>query len=168
MKNNKGITLIALVVTIIVLLILAGVSIAMLSGQNGILNRASQATWQSKLGDAESTVALTVSNYLTDYYAVKYTGAKSEFLGTSESYTNEANAVSKALTAANKELGETSYKVRQTAEEKDDQGTVTKNATIVIEYLANGKVYEVVGTINGSNVSWGTMTATTRSALTTE
>ena len=53
MKNNKGITLIALVVTIIVLLILAGVSIAMLSGQNGILNRASQATWQSKLGDAE-------------------------------------------------------------------------------------------------------------------
>ena len=42
MKNNKGITLIALVVTIIVLLILAGVSIAMLTGQNGILNRASQ------------------------------------------------------------------------------------------------------------------------------
>ena len=44
MKNNKGITLIALVVTIIVLLILAGVSIAMLTGQNGILNRASQAS----------------------------------------------------------------------------------------------------------------------------
>ena len=45
MKNNKGITLIALVVTIIVLLILAGVSIAMLSGQDGILNRASEATY---------------------------------------------------------------------------------------------------------------------------
>ena len=45
MKNRKmqekGITLIALVVTIIVLLILAGISIAMLTGQNGILNRAS-------------------------------------------------------------------------------------------------------------------------------
>ena len=37
--NNKGITLIALVITIIVLLILAGVSIAMLTGKNGILTQ---------------------------------------------------------------------------------------------------------------------------------
>ena len=42
-KKNKGITLIALVVTIIVLLILAGISISMLTGQNGILKRTSQA-----------------------------------------------------------------------------------------------------------------------------
>ena len=38
--RNKGITLIALVITIIVLLILAGISIAMLTGDNGILNKA--------------------------------------------------------------------------------------------------------------------------------
>ena len=43
MRNQKGITLIALVITIIVLLILAGVSIAMLTGQNGILTRATEA-----------------------------------------------------------------------------------------------------------------------------
>lgn len=42
-KETKGITLIALVVTIIVLLILAGVSISMLSGDNSILNRATDA-----------------------------------------------------------------------------------------------------------------------------
>ena len=42
-KRNKGITLIALVVTIIVLLILAGISIAMLSGNNGILTKAGEA-----------------------------------------------------------------------------------------------------------------------------
>ena len=41
--NNKGITLIALVITIIVLLILAGVSIAMLTGENGILTQAQEA-----------------------------------------------------------------------------------------------------------------------------
>ena len=40
MKKNNGITLIALVITIIVLLILAGISIAMLTGDNGILNKA--------------------------------------------------------------------------------------------------------------------------------
>ena len=47
MRNNKkrsnGITLIALVVTIIVLLILAGISIQMLTGDNGILTRAGEA-----------------------------------------------------------------------------------------------------------------------------
>ena len=42
-KHTRGITLIALVVTIIVLLILAGISIAMLSGNNGILQRATDA-----------------------------------------------------------------------------------------------------------------------------
>ena len=46
MKNNKGITLIALVVTIIILLILAGISIQMLSGNNGILTRAKEAKEQ--------------------------------------------------------------------------------------------------------------------------
>ena len=40
MKKQKGITLIALVITIIVLLILAGVSIASLTGENGILKKA--------------------------------------------------------------------------------------------------------------------------------
>ena len=39
-ENIKGITLIALVITIIILLILAGVSITMLTGNNGILTQA--------------------------------------------------------------------------------------------------------------------------------
>jgi len=51
MKNQKGITLIALVITIIVLLILAGVTIAMLSGENGILTRATT----TKEANAEAT-----------------------------------------------------------------------------------------------------------------
>ncbi len=75
MKNNKGITLIALVVTIIVLLILAGVSIAMLTGQNGILNRASNASVANAIGEAKDAVALEVSNAVSDYYAVKYTSS---------------------------------------------------------------------------------------------
>ena len=42
-RKEKGITLIALVITIIVLLILAGVSIAMLTGENGIITQAQNA-----------------------------------------------------------------------------------------------------------------------------
>ena len=48
-KENEGITLIALVVTIIVLLILAGISIAMLTGENGILKRAREAKEETKI-----------------------------------------------------------------------------------------------------------------------
>ena len=43
LKKNKGITLIALVITIIILLILAGVTIATLTEDNGILTRAQDA-----------------------------------------------------------------------------------------------------------------------------
>ena len=50
MREQKGITLIALVVTIIVLLILAGVSIAMLTGDNGLLTKAEEAEEAGKYG----------------------------------------------------------------------------------------------------------------------
>mgnify|MGYP000416281321 CR=1 FL=1 len=52
-NKRQGITLIALVVTIIVLLILAGVSISMLTGQNGILNRAKDAKEKTELAQKE-------------------------------------------------------------------------------------------------------------------
>ena len=58
--NNKGITLIALVITIIVLLILAGVSIAMLTGQNGILTQAQNSKETNKYATAEEKVKLSV------------------------------------------------------------------------------------------------------------
>ena len=43
LKKNKGITLIALVITVIVLLILAGVSISILTGENGLLTKTNEA-----------------------------------------------------------------------------------------------------------------------------
>ena len=63
--NNKGITLIALVITIIVLLILAGVSIAMLTGQNGILNQATDAKEET----AEAEVVERINMELNAIYA---------------------------------------------------------------------------------------------------
>ena len=58
--NQKGITLIALVITIIVLLILAGVSIAMLIGQNGILTQAQSAKTTNENKSAEEKVKLAI------------------------------------------------------------------------------------------------------------
>mgnify|MGYP004503363011 FL=1 len=59
-KITIGITLIALVITIIVLLILAGVSIAILTGQNGILTQAQTAQEQTTNKSAEEKVKLAV------------------------------------------------------------------------------------------------------------
>ena len=63
LKQTKGITLIALVITIIVLLILAGVSIAMLTGQNGILTQANNATIQQSHGAVREGIALAYNEY---------------------------------------------------------------------------------------------------------
>lgn len=57
-NKNRGITLIALVVTIIVLLILAGISIAMLTGQNGILNRAAEAKEKTRAAQEDESQKL--------------------------------------------------------------------------------------------------------------
>lgn len=65
-NKNKGITLIALVVTIIVLLILAGISISMLTGQNSILNRAADAREKSVLANAKEEVQVALSGYLIE------------------------------------------------------------------------------------------------------
>ena len=57
---NKGITLIALVITIIVLLILAGITIATLTGDNGILNQANKAKETTEIGEEKEIIGLSV------------------------------------------------------------------------------------------------------------
>ena len=58
MKQNKAITLIALVITIIVLLILAGVTIATLTGDNGLLGKAGNAKIETEKAEIRETIEL--------------------------------------------------------------------------------------------------------------
>ena len=64
--NEKGVTLIALVITIIILLLLAGVAIAMLSGENGILNKASQSAEKTKRESAKERLKIELMAIKTD------------------------------------------------------------------------------------------------------
>ena len=64
MRNQKGITLIALVITIIVLLILAGVSIAMLTGSNGVLTKATTAKSETAVAEIKEQVTLAMNEIL--------------------------------------------------------------------------------------------------------
>ena len=84
MKKEKGITLIALVITIIVLLILASVSIAMLTGDNGILTQAKKAKEETeKAAKEENAILNNIEDYMT-------TGGKYD----SEKGVNEPQIVS--------------------------------------------------------------------------
>ena len=65
MKKNSGITLIALVITIVVLLILAGISISAVLGKNGILDKAKEAKYLTKLREYEERVTLIVASEKT-------------------------------------------------------------------------------------------------------
>ena len=69
MKDKNGITLVALVITIIVLLILAGVSIALVVGDNGIISRSTQAKNDSVISQEIEQIELA------------YTSAKTKNLG---------------------------------------------------------------------------------------
>ena len=66
MSKEKGITLIALVITIIVLLVLAGVTISMLSGDNGILTNATRAKYATELAQYKEELEIYKSNKLLE------------------------------------------------------------------------------------------------------
>ncbi len=66
--ENKGITLVALVITIIVLLILAGVSINLVAGSNGILGKATKAVDVNNMAKIKEEIELKIAELQMDYY----------------------------------------------------------------------------------------------------
>ena len=62
--KNKGITLISLVVTIIILLILAGISIIALNGENGLIKRSKQAKDEHETAAAQEALSMELSAIL--------------------------------------------------------------------------------------------------------
>ena len=66
LNKDNGITLIALVITIIVLLILAGTSIAMLIGENGIISQAQKASEQTEIAEAKEQAKMDILAWQTE------------------------------------------------------------------------------------------------------
>ena len=91
-QMNKGITLIALVITIIVLLILAGVTISTLTGENGILTRASDASESTKQANAGEQVQLEVTASIGTDGKIN-TGDLNDNLGNIEGLTYEGESI---------------------------------------------------------------------------
>ena len=70
MRKENGVTLVALVVTIIVLLILAGVSLTLTIGQNGVIARTQDAVLKNNVAEAQDKLTIAwlecEADYLTD------------------------------------------------------------------------------------------------------
>ena len=132
MKKTKqnGITLIALVITIIVLLILAAVSIATLTGQNGILTRANDAKISTEIAEEKEKVQLSA------------TGALAEELG-------EEIDINKLRTELGKYFESGKYDVQEGTNEDGTEGyivTITQNDPNGRKYFVdkNGNVTEYI------------------------
>ena len=85
-RKEKGITLIALVITIIVLLILAGVSIAMLTGDNGILTQANKSKIEQSHGAVREGISLAYNEY-----QIEINTASNEKIASTEVVQTQAN-----------------------------------------------------------------------------
>lgn len=135
MKGNKGITLIALVITIIVLLILAGVSIAMLTGDNSLLGNAQKSVPYNDIGAAKDEIGLAFNSAMQTYYENTYVG------GTAVTFeTAVNNAVSP--------FKDSNYSKNHGCTVTYD-GTETKAGTITI---SKGS-YSVTGTVDSTSKS---------------
>ena len=125
-KQSKGITLIALVITIIVLLILVGVAISMLTGENGILKMAEKAKVESEIAKVEELGKLELDKVSIDG------------LGQVEDAT--------AQTAVMAYLGEQGYKCESVS-------TTTETINGILIKDDKGKNIDEIGLLQGKNKS---------------
>lgn len=124
-KQEKGVTLVALVITIIVLLILAGVSIAMLTGDNGLLTKAKSSQTKSNVAEAADRANMEMQAI----YADLLSGDSAKYLN--EEYTAGTGKEVNGTTVKVVTEGETTKKIKKvTVEGKSTDASVTRTATI--------------------------------------
>ena len=130
-KTNNGITLIALVITIIVLLILAGATIATLMGDNGILTKANEAKKQNEIAEVKEKAQLDIASWVAD-----------KIENGEDATVDTPDLVKSILDTANPDVNNRYYK------DVTDEGVVTPNDYIVPigELYTNGTGYTQAGT----------------------
>lgn len=125
--HSSGITLVALVVTIIVLLILAGITITLLFNDNGIINKAQQAIETTTTATTDETQALNaLINQLIEQTEIR---PKIEKIET----TSTLNTITLKTYAKNAKNGIYTYYIGATEEDLEEKG---RNETG--EYEFNG------------------------------
>ena len=78
-KENSGITLIALIVTIIVLLILAGIAVNTLAGENGVINRTTKAKTKTELSNFMEDATMAYNGLMVDKLTERKNNIRSRY-----------------------------------------------------------------------------------------
>ena len=150
MKGNKGITLIALVITIIVLLILAAVSIAMLTGENSILKRASQSSAENRIGAANDAVSLFVTDKIAEFYEEAYANGNNTTLSAGLNKYLADNVKDGDLKTA---IGDSEITVKD-VKMGSGLGNNSSEGSIVLTAQDNSYTYTSTGTVNNGKITW--------------
>ena len=140
MKKQNGVTLIALVITIIVLLILAGVSIAMLTGDNGILTNATKASEATDRENAIESIDVALQ-------AIKAEAAGKAAENTSYDASGDIDHLK-----SEEVIGDT------IASEEDGYSIIESGSVITITYVNTSTGVSVKGSIDVSGKAGGTIT----------
>ena len=112
MKKQRGITLIALIITIIVMLILVGVTVSFTIGENGILSQTKEAKKEYEIGQVKEIFS---SNYSLEYYQ------KTGYWPSDEAITKIAEASIETGIDVNKFIVyHDEYAIKQNEANKDD------------------------------------------------
>lgn len=151
--NKKGITLISLVITIIILLILAGVTLALISGSDGILGRASHALDENKIAMAKEQVELALSDVQTEFFEGKYVERTND--GTKKEYISEKLQTGVETTnfyaKASVEGNVTVYEGKDTSGTELVKGAIQEDASIKWDDAKLGDSGENGGSSEGGN-----------------
>ncbi len=143
LKKERGITLIALVITIIVLLILAGVTIASITGENGILSKATQASQKTTQEKEREEIKMAVTSDNMKYI----TGDEGESEDYIESIQKELDNIAGASKTKFEWNEDEGYKVtyKETGNvyyikyEYDENGNLKTNIETREEYFSDKK-----------------------------
>lgn len=150
MRNQKGITLVALVVTIVVLLILAGTSIAMLKGDNGIITNAQKANYANTEGEVMDKIKMAFNTIKTE--VIVKSATVSNYKAT-EQIVDLANLVAKDLGGTGTITATTGD--ASTTSEVVGNYTVTAAAGKITVTYDDGKIFTATGTSGAQKPPFG-------------
>ncbi len=141
---KRGITLVALVVTIVILLILATVTISLLIGEKSVIAKARESSDKSELNDIADRMTMASSNIIMDATSKIITASQRADLDTIEGLLTKYNPIDKHLvTPASFKKDSTSNIYTFTYQPPE--------STWVLEYILNLELYNTTHSITEAN-----------------
>ena len=143
--NEKAITLIALVVTIVILLILAGVTITMTLGQNGLFTRAREGAAAYNESEVRDDLSMLITQYTWDKASEKTDKSLGDYLKDNGATSVKANADGKTLEVkykgyvftVNKDSGEITEVSKGEGSDSPATPTIIPKVGEIVDYKPN-------------------------------